>query len=121
MSTIKFNSIRCQKYLTDRRLNPSESKLIFQLRTRMFPVKENFKNKVQQQGKNFNCEMCKINRDDQKHLLQCPILKNLVPELKNTTVTYEDIFGDIDKLFVKGKLFHPVPFTNGYEKLLLAY
>ena len=108
LNGIKFNKINCQKYFNDSRLSPSQVKLLFQLRTRMYPVKLNFKNKVKKHGKNFNCEMCKVYQDDQKHLLQCPILKNLVPELKTTSVKYDDIFGDIDKMVKAGKLLKKV-------------
>ena len=104
LDNINFDKIRCQQYLTDSRLSPDESKLLFQLRTRMYPVKINFKNKVKKQGQNFNCKICKIGRDDQKHLLQCLVLKNLVPELKETKVKYEDIFGGINKMVKAVKL-----------------
>ena len=108
LKNIKFDKISFQKYLTDPRLSPSEVKLLFQLRTRMFPVKENFKNKVKQHGQNIYCEICKVKRDNQKHLLQCTILKNLVPELKTTTVKYDDIFGDIMKMVKAAKLLKKV-------------
>ena len=32
----------------------------------MFPVKENFKNKINKQGQNFNCEICKKEKDKSK-------------------------------------------------------
>ena len=108
LNGIKFNKINCQKYLNDSRLSPSEAKLLFQLRTRMYPVKLNFKNKVKKHGKNFNCEICKVEEDDQKHLLECPILQNLVPELETTSVKYDDIFGNIEKMVKAGKLLKKV-------------
>ena len=109
MKNIKFEEIKCQRYLNDTRLSSSEAKFLFQLRTRMYPVKVNFKNKVRQQGQNLNCEICKIEKDDQKHLLNCHVLKNLVPELKDTKVKYDDIFGNnINKMVKAGKMFHIV-------------
>ena len=43
--------------------------------SKMFPVKEDFKDKIKTQGQNFNCETCKTKKDTQKHLLQCQVLK----------------------------------------------
>ena len=75
----------------------------------MYPVKENFKNKVQQYGQNFNCEICKIETDTQTHLLNCFVLKELVPELKSTKVNCDDIFSkNINKMVKAGKLFKKV-------------
>ena len=106
---IKFEEIKCHRYLNDSRLSSSEAKILFQLRTRMYPVKVNFKNKVRRQGQNFNCEICKIEKDDQKHLLNCYVLKNLFPELKGTKVKYDDIFGNnINKMVKAGKVLHIV-------------
>jgi len=70
MKNITFNKMKCQSYLSDFRINASETKLLFQLRTRMFPVKENFKNKIKKQGQNLNCELCKTETDNQKTLTQ---------------------------------------------------
>ena len=43
------------------------------------------------------CEICKMEKD----LLNCHVLKNLVPELKDTKVKYEDIFGNNINKMVK--------------------
>ena len=86
----------CQDYLKDQRLNPKEIKLLFKLRTRMLNCKENFKNKYQ--GEFLFCELCKISADSQSHLMECHILTNCVPELRNNVSTkYQDIFKNIDK------------------------
>ena len=34
--------------------------------SKMFPVKENFKDKIKNQGQNFNCETCKIKKGHSK-------------------------------------------------------
>ena len=108
MEKIEFNKLRCKSYLNDPRITPSEAKLLFKLRTRMFPVKENFKNKIKKHGQNFNCEICKTEKDTQKHLLQCQVLKAIVPELNDTKVKYEDIFGNTNQMVKAGKLFKKV-------------
>ena len=74
----------------------------------MYPVKNNFKNKIKQQGISIYCELCKDKVDDQQHLLNCIILKKLVPELKDTQVEYKDIFGSIDKMVLAVKLLMKV-------------
>ena len=60
---------------------------------------------------NFNllCELCKSQISDQKHLLQCSVLTQRIPELKNnTTVKYVHIFGDIEKMVPAIKLLSKV-------------
>ena len=75
---------------------------MFKLRTQMFPVRYNFKNKF---GNNLGCDLCKSDVDNQEHLLNCLVLKNRIPELKkNKKVKYSDIFGEVAraaKLFCK--------------------
>ena len=74
----KLDNIHCEDltpndYLNDERLNPSEVKLLFQLRTRMFDCKQNFKNKY---GENIFlfCELCTVCADSQNHLLDFFVL-----------------------------------------------
>ena len=105
LENIEFNNLECQEYFNDKRLSPNEVKLLFNLRTRMFNCKDNFKNQYQE---DIWCQLCKFFVDCQSHLMQCPILKECVPELKkNSLVKYEDIFRDTDsqvkaiKLLVK--------------------
>ena len=105
MEKIEFNKIGCKTYLNHSRISPSEAKLLFKLRTRMYPVKENFKNKMKKYGQNLHCEICKTEEDTQKRILQCHVLKTVIPELKTTKVKYEDIFGNINKMVKAVKLF----------------
>ena len=105
LDNIEFTDFICQAYFTDERLTPNEVKLLFNLRTRMFNCKANFKNQYQD---DIWCNLCKFFVDCQSHLLQCPVLKACVPELRNNlTVKYEDIFLSVDfqvkavKLLVK--------------------
>ena len=72
----------------------------------MYSVKNNFKI----QSKNMlTCDLCKSQKCDQPHLLQCSVLKKSTPELNfNTTIKYNDIFGDIDKIVPAIKLFSKI-------------
>ena len=74
----------------------------------MFPVKENFKNKINKQGQNFNCEICKKEKDKSKTFTPVSVLKDIVPELNNTKVKYKNIFGNTNQMVKAGKLFKKV-------------
>ena len=84
--------LKCSEYLKDNRFTKSEVQLLFKLRTRMFPVKMNFKNSHKS---DLNCKLCIINVSDQEHQLLCPILKRMIPELSETDIKYQDLFGNI--------------------------
>ena len=105
LDNINNSELECQAYFFDERLNPKEIQLLFSLRTRMFDCKSNFKNQYQN---DLWCKLCDIFVDCQSHVLQCPVLRGCVPELrKNQSIKYEDIFLGIDfqvraiKLLVK--------------------
>ena len=61
-----------------------------------------------QVGKDMNCEMCKLEIDSQEHLLECHVVKSILPELKNTKVKYEDLFGSIEKIIPVWKLLEKI-------------
>ena len=67
----------------------------------MLPVKCNFKNLYL---KNLMCDLCKIEEDSQEHLLKCKVLEYFVPEIKETQITYKDIFGTIEKMIPASSL-----------------
>ena len=101
-------------YVTDIRFSVSEVKLMFKLRTRMYPTKGNYKNKYK--DKNMNCDICKIQLCTQEHPLKCDVLKQFLPSLENTAIKYEDLFGDVDKQYAFIKLFSKV---NEQREILL--
>ena len=65
---LKKKKIKCEDYLKDHRFSKSETQLLFQLRTRMFPVKTNFRNKYKL---DLSCEFCRVGKSDQEHQLSC--------------------------------------------------
>ena len=82
---LEHNKLRMQKYLqpNSENIRKEEAQLIFKLRSRMTNVKKNFKGKFDQQ----ECRACKIEGEDQKHILECKILnKNL------EKIEYEKIY-----------------------------
>ena len=96
------SKLKCEKYINDKRFTQEEVRLLFKLRTRMYPVKANFKKK--HMG-NLSCEFCVMHNSDQQHLLQFTVLRKFVPELSNSKVEYDDIFGSVDKQLRAVKLF----------------
>jgi hypothetical protein len=93
--------IKCSKYMKDMRFSVTEVQLLFQLRTRMFPVKINFRNNYL----NLSCEYCNLQNCDQEHQLSCHVMKKFIPELTNTKVKYQDLFGSVDKQLSFIKLY----------------
>ena len=99
-------TLKCKEYLVDNRLSYKEAQLVYNLRCRMYLLRNNFKNKYKN---NLTCDLCKIEDDDTRHLYSCMVLKNCVPELKNNKkAKYEDIFGTTDEIVRSAKLLSKV-------------
>ena len=72
----------------------------------MYNVKSNYKG---QYINNMSCKLCKSATCDQRHLMDCSILKNEVPELKNNSeVQYNHLFASDDKYVLAIKLFNKI-------------
>ena len=95
VENLQSTELKCSKYLMDTRISKVDAKLLFKFRTRMYPVKANFSTKYQN---NMLCDLCISAECMQQHLLQCPILKSFIPELKSTTLKYEFLFGNIEEM-----------------------
>ena len=91
---MKYERFKIQNYLESDKLNTSEKKMLFQLRTRMIDVKTNFKNMYMDKV----CPVCEKSEDDQKHVLECQLLSSNISDIATEKVEYEDIFHcDISK------------------------
>ena len=97
--------LKCEPYINDKRFTQEDVKLLFKLRTRMYPVKANFKNKYKG---DLSCEFCAMDNSDQPHQLNCAVLKKFIPELSNSSVKYEDIFSSADRQLEAIKLFSKI-------------
>ena len=81
-----------QEYLTNLNTTVKEKKLLFLLRSRMFPVKMNY----QQKYSNLLCSLCSRTEESQEHLL---VREEIVNEeelklcLMKENASYTDIFG----------------------------
>ena len=88
--TETYNNLGGICYFYDPRFTPDLANMLFKFRTRMYNVRNNFRNKYQ--NSNILCPLCTVEKDTQEHLLKCTsIQKNL-----NTTINlqYEDIFSN---------------------------
>ena len=83
----------------------------------MFPVINNFRENHSEE--NIDCRLCKSALEDQKHMLECEVLKSAVPELKNNkNIKYEHIFGKTNEQVNAVKLIGKV--AKERERLLFT-
>ena len=75
-------------YFDDARFTPDLSNLLFKFRTRMFNVRNNFRNHYKT---NLLCPLCSEEEDSQEHLLKCKII---VEELNWNEYRYQDVFSE---------------------------
>ena len=81
-----YNDLNGMSYLNDTRFTTEQAKLLFKFRTRMFDVRNNFRN-------NYactSCPLCGVKEDTQEHLLNCVIIKRQYA----TRNEYTDIFSN---------------------------
>ena len=96
-----YHDMGGMKYMKDSRFTPDIVNLLFKFRTRMFNVKNNFRNNYRQTD--ILCPLCKLTEDTQEHLFQCNVINKALPAGSVRSV-YLDIFSeDIDKLLAVGK------------------
>ena len=97
------SKFKCENYITDHRFTSDEVKLCFQLRTFTFAVKSNFKNMYL--NTDLLCELCRLSDCDENHLISCFVMRNFVPELCDTVITFDDVFGNTSEQLAAVKLF----------------
>ena len=82
-------------YFSNNRFTPDLANLLFKFRTRMFNVRNNFRNNYKQQS--TLCPVCEDGEDSQEHLFDCKPIQEIVD---THDCEYEDIFStDVDTLF----------------------
>ena len=69
---VPHSEFKIQNYLQPMALDVQDSKLLFQLRSRMVEVKTNFRNKFS----DISCPVCKLTEDTQQHVMECTILQS---------------------------------------------
>ena len=90
-----YENLEGMVYFEDTRFTPDLSNLLFKFRTRMFNVRNNFRN---QYRTNLLCPLCNENEDSQEHLLECKIITE---ELGSVQCQYEDIFSKDPECLLK--------------------
>ena len=100
--TLKQNKLEQQKYLCDERFSKNDAQLLFTLRSRMLPVKSNFK---KLHNNNLLCQTCdKSLHEDENHILICENLKNE----ESVNIKFEDVFGPVDHQLKAARVFKNV-------------
>ena len=95
--------VETSPYLLDNRFSKSERELLFRLRSRTVDVKENFKNAYLHND--MLCQLCKMFRCTQSHVLQCPQLKTRMLVDSMCQLSENDIYGNVDQQLLYVKIF----------------
>ena len=86
-------------YFSDSRFSPDLANLLFKFRTRMFNVRNNFRNNYREE--NFLCPVCREVQDTQQHLFDCEPIQL---EIDDHDSKYEDIFSNNIEILLKVSL-----------------
>ena len=99
----EYTCLKTQEYLLSSELTTAEKKFLFQLRTRMICVKNNYKSGQD----DLLCPLCQATEDTQEHVLSCPVIARRVKIVsRQDDVKYENIFSsDIKKQAAVTRLF----------------
>ena len=93
-----YTDMKGKEYLYNEKITPDLAQLLFKFRTRMFNVKNNFRNNYKLS--NIQCPLCNTNDDTQEHLFECESIKQKEAFIVDSQSRYEDIFdNDIHKLY----------------------
>ena len=95
-----YTNMKGSSYFSDQRFSTNLCNIVFMLRTRMYDVKNNFRNKYI--NENLKCPLCNEENDTQEHLFTCKVLRE---KCKDEIISsYEDIFlNDTDILLEVAK------------------
>ena len=95
MDGIESTKLSWSENLINSDISSKQSKLLFKFRTRIYPVKTNFRS---QNENDLACSMCPYSEYSQPHLYVCPVIKAFIPELIDTPIKYDDILGNTDQM-----------------------
>ena len=106
MSNVTYSNFEIQPYLkSNSGLTEQQKRLVTNIRTRMFKVRQHFKN----QFEDHMCQLCNAVNEDQFHLFNCEKIINNCEELANNIVIeYEDLFETGNKLLEAVKLLKQI-------------
>jgi hypothetical protein len=90
-----YTNLDGMTYMKHPQFSPDLVNILFKFRTRMYNVKNNFRNNYTKT--NTLCPLCNLSEDTQSHLFDCTMIVD--QKNKPTTTTYKDIFSpDINRL-----------------------
>ena len=85
LENLVYDRLEPQSYLNDEKITLEEKKLIFQFRTRMINVGNNYK-----AGRSsVICPLCSLHFDSQDDLLLCPAIRSKIKTTENLNDIYE--------------------------------
>ena len=88
-----YSNLDGMEYTRDPRFTPETVNMLFKFRTRMYNVKNNFRNNYKHS--NILCPLCNKEEDTQEHLFMCQAIFEsceLLQSQESQTIKYEDIF-----------------------------
>ena len=103
-----YTDLKGMRYMQDPRFTTEDVNTLFKFRTRMFNVKNNFRN--QYRATNILCPLCKRSEDSQEHLFECSeIRQTLSINHQPSNISHNDIFtNDCNKLLQVAQLLKAI-------------
>ena len=103
-----YTDLKGMRYMKDQRFTTEDVNTLFKFRTRMFNVKNNFRN--QYRATNILCPLCKRSEDSQEHLFECSeIRQTLSINHQQSNISHNDIFtNDCNKLLQVAQLLKAI-------------
>ena len=109
-----YSDLKGMEYMEDQRFHPEVVNMLFQFRTRMYNVKNNFRSNYKQS--NILCPLCKKEEDTQEHMFTCQVINSNCEEKQcqeNQAIGYEDIFTkDLNQLLKAAHLLQALVKTR---------
>ena len=110
---IVYDKFEIKKYLKSPSISNKEAEIIAALRSQTVRgIKNNFHTLYKT---NLQCELCKINIDNQEHCITCPKIATIIPANKSH-IRYEHVFGNVNEQGDMARLY--LQLLKVREKLL---
>ena len=102
-----YSDLKGMEYMKDPRFTTEDVNTLFRFRTRMFNVKNNFRN--QYRSTNLLCPLCETCDDSQEHLFECSKIKDDISTDQPTNISYSDLFtNDCNRLLQVSQLLEEI-------------
>ena len=92
-----YSNVDGMAYINNPQFSPDLVNILFKFRTRMFNVKNNFRNNYRQT--NTLCPLCNLCEDTQNHMFECAMILDQLD--KPLTTTYKNIFSPDTTILLK--------------------